>query len=42
VEIPKRKLNSRRLVGGETKFPQNPMLTEAEENVVKVLKAAGY
>jgi hypothetical protein len=37
-DIPKRNTNGRRLVAGETKFPQNPVLTEEEENVVKMLK----
>jgi GYF domain 2 len=40
--IPKRNTNGRRLVVGETKFPQNPVLTEDEENAVKMLKIAGY
>jgi hypothetical protein len=40
--IPKRNANGRRLVVGETKFPQNPVITEDEENTVKMLRMAGY
>jgi hypothetical protein len=39
---PKRNANGRRLAVGETKFPQNPGLSEDEENAVKLLKVAGY
>ncbi len=38
----KRNANSRRLVVGETKFPQNSVLTENEEDMAKLLKTAGY
>ncbi|MEI9866677.1 MAG: DUF4339 domain-containing protein [Limisphaerales bacterium] len=41
-EIPKRNANGRRVVVGEIKFPQNPVITEDEDNTVKVLKLAGY
>ena len=40
--IPKKNANGRRLVVGETKIPQNPVLTKDEENAVKTLKLAGY
>ncbi len=42
VEPKKRNFGGRRLLVGDTKFPQNPMLTEDEESMVKVLKLAGY
>lgn len=40
--IPKRNANGRRLLVGETKFPQNPAITKDEESIVKTLKLAGY
>jgi hypothetical protein len=42
VEPTKRNLGSRRLVAGETTSPQSPSITDSEESIVKLLKAAGY
>lgn len=42
IEPQRKNLNSRRLVAGDMSFPQNPTLTQDEENAVKLLKLAGY
>ncbi len=42
LEDKKRKFYSRRLVAGETKFPQNPTLSKDEKNILNLLKAVGY
>jgi hypothetical protein len=42
VEVVRKNLGGRRLVPGEAKFPQNPVITGEEESMVKLLKAAGY